>query len=453
MLLAASAGQAAPYTSYESSATRKISNNTINNNNINANNVRSGTSSSPTPPPPPHSTATATSAGSVATGARPTTASSIASTAACAIMKTLSVRLHRGTEFIKDTVQKALVMSATTPVVVQQGQALDKSQNQNPTLKRKLTGAGGIINSGSGMGSGLGSSRPFPVSQPYVVPTPAFLRRFTVAPLALHRSASARKRNPSTDSLLMDLCIFKPIRPMPITPIKINKARGFELKRPKFMPPITNMYSDTDEDDDEDNGDGDDEQELDFEATKTVTEVAYKPKLSTLILPQHATTSAFVPHEATNWSTITDAQASAHTNDNTVNINVNTHTSDSEISAAPVLAVASASTSASATTACTSKPKPAIATKRRRRAPLLTSKRHRKTATANKDAEPSTAAIATVAPVAPAPAPANAPKRRRRNADAITVETAASGTIISPMRRSPPMTRQRARQQISASRK
>jgi len=213
MLLAA-AGQAAPYT-YDSSATRKINtnNNNSSNNNNNVNNVSGGGTSTP-------STANA-AAGSVAiaAAARPTTASSIASTAACAIMKTLSVRLHRGTEFIKNTVQKTLVMSAATPAIGQQQiQPLDNSQS----LKRKLTGAGGIMGSSSGIGSNLATgSRQFAVNQPYVEPTAAFLRQFTVAPSELHRSASARKRNPSTDSLLMDLCLFKPIRPMPITPIKM----------------------------------------------------------------------------------------------------------------------------------------------------------------------------------------------------------------------------------------
>ncbi|KAH8407824.1 hypothetical protein KR215_002887 [Drosophila sulfurigaster] len=430
MLLAASAGQAAPYTSYESSATRKITSNNNNNNN----NVSAGTSSSS----PGHSSGTTTggttanAAGSMATAARPTTgSSSIASTAACAIMKTLSVRLHRGTEFIKDTVQKALVMSTTTPVMSTQQPQSQQSQN----LKRKFTGHGGIMHSSSGMGSGLGSSRHYAVIQPYVVPTPAFLRHFTVAPSALHRSASARKRNPSTDSLLMDLCLFKPIRPMPITPIKINKARGFELKRPKCMPPITNMYSDTDEEEDED-GDDDGEQQLNEETVKTETEVAHKPKFSTLILPQHATASAFAPHEATKGSISIEAHAPVHTKDN-----INTHTSDSAKSAAPVLAAASASASASASTAGSSKSKPAVGTKRRRRAPLFTAKKRRKTAAAVKEKEPPiTAVVAAVA----------APKRKRRNADALTVE---SSTTISPMRRSPPMTRQRARQQISASRK
>lgn len=230
MLLAA-AGQAAPYT-YDSSATRKIGSNSNNNNN-NVSNVSASTST-PT-------TASAGGTGGVGTGtvaitARPTTTSSIASSAATALMKTLSVRLHRGTEFIKDTVQKALVMSATTPVnAQQQQQQIQAPLDSNQSLKRKLIGAGGIMGSGgSGNSSGPTSSsgaassstttpsiKSFGRSSTYVVPTAAFLRKFTVAPSELHRSASARKRNASTDSLLMDLCIFKPIRPMPITPIKM----------------------------------------------------------------------------------------------------------------------------------------------------------------------------------------------------------------------------------------
>lgn len=213
-MLLASAGQTAPFT-YDSSATRKINSNNNNSSNTsssnnNVSNVSGGTSTTNQP---------IGGAGTLA--ACPTSASTIASSAATAIMKTLSVRLHRGTEFIKDTVQKALVMNGPTPVLASQ---LDSS------LKRKLIGAGGIMgtsgNSNSSTSSGSSSSssssnRQFVLSQPYVVPTAAFLRQFTVAPSVLHRSASARKRNASTDSLLMDLCVFKPIRPMPITPIKM----------------------------------------------------------------------------------------------------------------------------------------------------------------------------------------------------------------------------------------
>lgn len=175
-------------------------------------------------------------------GVTPTTSTASRPSAASALMKTLSVRLHRGTEFIKDTVQKALVISAPTsvapapapaPVTLASVKLLDQS------LKRKLSGAGGLMGCGASSSSTLATNRHYvlareshsqlqsqgqghqqqsPVSQ---VPTLAFLRTFTVAPTALHRSAAARKRNPSTDSLLMDLCDFKPIRPMPITPIKM----------------------------------------------------------------------------------------------------------------------------------------------------------------------------------------------------------------------------------------
>lgn len=221
IMLLAAAGQAAPYT-YDSSATRKIGSN--NNNNNNVSNVSASTST-------PTTASAGGGTGGVGTGtvaitARPptSTTTSIASSAATALMQKLSVRLHRGTEFIKDTVQKALVMSATTPVTA----PLDSNQS----LKRKLIGAGGIMGSGGGSGtsssSGAASSsntissiKTYGRSSTYVVPTAAFLRKYTVAPSELHRSASARKRNASTDSLLMDLCIFKPIRPMPITPIKM----------------------------------------------------------------------------------------------------------------------------------------------------------------------------------------------------------------------------------------
>lgn len=176
-------------------------------------------------------------------GVTPTTSAASRPSAASALMKTLSVRLHRGTEFIKDTVQKALVISApnsvapapaAAPVTLASVKLLDQS------LKRKLSGAGGLMGCGASSSSniaatnrhyvlareshtqlqsqGQGNQQQTLASQ---VPTLAFLRTYTVAPTALHRSAAARKRNPSTDSLLMDLCDFKPIRPMPITPIKM----------------------------------------------------------------------------------------------------------------------------------------------------------------------------------------------------------------------------------------
>lgn len=183
---------------------------------------------------------TGAGSGSVGSGGGGTpTTSSVASrpSAASALMKTLSVRLHRGTEFIKDTVQKALVMSAPTPVASVPAASvapLTTLKIIDPQgIKRKLSGAGGLMGC-SGISSitsiSASTSRPHyilaPVSHSHVqvqpnVPTAAYLRTYTVAPTALHRSASARKRNPSTDSLLMDLCLFKPIRPMPITPIKM----------------------------------------------------------------------------------------------------------------------------------------------------------------------------------------------------------------------------------------
>nr|XP_043067707.1 uncharacterized protein LOC108122661 [Drosophila bipectinata] len=175
-------------------------------------------------------------------GVTPTTSVASRPSAASALMKTLSVRLHRGTEFIKDTVQKALVISAPTSVVPVPAPApasLTSAKLLDHSLKRKLSGAGGLMGCGPSSSSSIAANRHYvlareshsqlqsqvQVQQPQSlvsqVPTLAFLRTYTVAPTALHRSAAARKRNPSTDSLLMDLCDFKPIRPMPITPIKM----------------------------------------------------------------------------------------------------------------------------------------------------------------------------------------------------------------------------------------
>ncbi|KMZ01512.1 nucleolar protein dao-5 [Drosophila simulans] len=409
------------------------------------------------------------------------TASSSRPSAASALMKTLSVRLHRGTEFIKDTVHKALVMSAPTPVAPATAPA---PKIVDHSLKRKLSGAGGLMGCSS-MGSMTSSiasssrSHHYAVTSqgassqviplPSQVPTAAFLRTYTVAPTALHRSAAARKRNPSTDSLLMDLCLFKPIRPMPITPIKIHKFRGFELKKPKFVP-AANPDSEEDEDDDDED------------------EVVRKPKPSNLTLPTNAD-SAFVPMpyiETTN----TAINATTTTNSRSRSRSLNTLTSGS----------------AQAIT----KPK------RRRRAPMLTAKRRRKaldtkltnsadggtedkapavrkattarggskrsrgeSITAPTPADPIKSPVAIKAPTkSKSTSRSEAAKRSRvavaQNATVLTATSATSADSISKtatkrkaanekvakrsrgsaalsVRPSPPMTRQRARQQISAS--
>ncbi|EDW95701.1 uncharacterized protein LOC6535333 [Drosophila yakuba] len=408
------------------------------------------------------------------------TASASRPSAASALMKTLSVRLHRGTEFIKDTVQKALVMSAPTPVAPATAPA---SKIVDHSLKRKLSGAGGLMgcSSISSTTSSIpGSSRSYhyaPTNQvsssqvlplPSQVPTAAFLRTYTVAPTALHRSTAARKRNPSTDSLLMDLCLFKPIRPMPITPIKIHKLRGFEMKKPKFVL-AANADSEEDEDDDEENA-------------------VHKPKLSNLSLPT-VEGSAFVPMSYTA-TTNTAINATTNTTSRSRSRSHNAHTSDSAEGI--------------------TKPK------RRRRAPMLTPKRRRKAL----DAELKTAAKRGIEDKTPAkrkataargnskrsheepitsPTPADpikssvaknastksksfsrceAIKRSRiaslQNVTVLTATSASSadsirktatkrkaankkavkrsrGSTALSARPSPPMTRQRARQQISAS--
>ncbi|EDV47825.1 uncharacterized protein LOC6552097 [Drosophila erecta] len=408
----------------------------------------------------------------------PTAAASRPS-AASALMKTLSVRLHRGTEFIKDTVQKALVMSAPTPVAPATAPA---PKIVDHSLKRKLSGAGGLMGCSSigsttsfipgssrshhhALTSQVSSSQVLPL--PSQVPTAAFLRTYTVAPTALHRSAAARKRNPSTDSLLMDLCLFKPIRPMPITPIKIHKFRGFEMKKPKFVP-TASPDSEEDEADEED-------------------EEVRKPKLSNLTLPTMEG-SAFVPmpyiettNTAINATTTTTRSRSR---------SLNTHTSGS----------------AEAIT----KPK------RRRRAPMLTAKRRRKaldtelTTSADGGTEDKAPAkrivpaarggskrsrgesITAFTPADPIKSPVaiNTPTKRKASSRSeatkrsrvvsvqnASVLTATSATLADSIRKtatkrkaanekavkrsrgsaalsarpSPPMTRQRARQQISAS--
>ncbi|XP_043652508.1 uncharacterized protein LOC122619561 [Drosophila teissieri] len=329
------------------------------------------------------------------------TASASRPSAASALMKTLSVRLHRGTEFIKDTVQKALVMSAPTPVTPATGPA---PKIVDPSLKRKLSGAGGLMGCStisSTTSSIPGSSRSYhyvPTSQvsssqvlplPSQVPTAAFLRTYTVAPTALHRSTAARKRNPSTDSLLMDLCLFKPIRPMPITPIKIHKFRGFEIKKPKFVL-AANADSEEDEDDEEN--------------------AVHKPKLSNLSLPT-INGSAFVPM---SYIATTNTAINATTN-TTSRSRSRSHNARTSGSAEAI-----------------TKPK------RRRRAPMLTPKRRRKAL----DAELKTAADRGTEDKTPAKRKATAARgdSKRTHEEPITSPTTAD-PIKSPVAKNAPTKR------------
>ncbi|XP_001359423.3 serine/arginine repetitive matrix protein 2 [Drosophila pseudoobscura] len=425
--------------------------------------------------------------------------------AASALMKTLSVRLHRGTEFIKDTVQKALVMSAPAPVAPAPvpspapppvGSAVPPAKPitlTSQTLKRKLAGAGGLMGCGpsritsitASSSSGrfiLAHANRKPASQ---VPTEAYLKVYTVAPTELHRSAAARVRNPSTDSLLMDLCQFKPIRPMPLTPIKINKFRGFELKRPKFVPAVNDSE---DEDDDEDD-----------------PESLQKPKPSSVILLPHKG-SAFVPMPyiaspnttaaaaitATATGTATRSRSRSH-NTHTSGTSadepkpkrrrrgplltarrrrtraaaafgapppVNTSASPEEVAAKPVAPVkrraATKSGPAKRSRAAAANPTPVVATST---SPDEASKApgKRKSSTKREPAKRSRAAALAAAnptPVTTSTSPGRAPRARgkRKTAPAEGPQNAKrSCRGSSPARPSPPMTRQRARKQISAS--
>ncbi|SPP84574.1 flocculation protein FLO11 [Drosophila guanche] len=431
--------------------------------------------------------------------------------AASALMKTLSVRLHRGTEFIKDTVQKALVMSAPAPAPAPVAPAPASAPPPPPvesavppakpltltsqTLKRKLAGAGGLMGCGpsritsitTSSSSGrfiLAHANRKPASQ---VPTEVFLKVYTVAPTELHRSAAARVRNPSTDSLLMDLCQFKPIRPMPITPIKINKFRGFELKRPKFVPAV-NDSEDEDEEDDEDD-----------------PESIQKPKPSSVTLLPHKG-SAFVPMPYIESPNTTAAITAIATRSRSRSHN--THTSATgatdepkpkrrrrgplltarrrrtRTSAAAAAAAASGAPSPVNTSVSPEEvaPKPAAPVKRKATTKSGSAKRSRAAAAANptpvaatstspeeaaraptkrksstkrepaKRSRAAAAAAATPTPVSTSTSTGRAPRApaKRKSASSKGPAKRSCGGL-SPARPSPPMTRQRARQQISAS--
>ncbi|KAH8295384.1 hypothetical protein KR018_010499 [Drosophila ironensis] len=448
-------------------------------------------------------------------GGTPTSSAANRPSAASALMKTLSVRLHRGTEFIKDTVQKALVMSAPNPAAPNTAApppavAPSTSSGAVVPVKRKLSGAGGLMgcsitSSNSSLTRHLIIAREAQLQarqqhlaqlqaqkqqQEALVPTAAFLRTYTVPPTELHRSEAARKRNPSTDSLLMDLCVFKPIRPMPITPIKMyvhiynalfdicntthcpgsNKFRGFELKKPKF---VAATNPDSDDSDEDDNDDEDDEEEASVR----------KPKQSNLTLPTKGM-SAFVPvpyvQDTTNTA-ITNTTATTSSRSRSRSHNTHTSGSGANANANP-------------------NPKPQSKPKRRRRGPLLTAKKRRKAplagSTTAAEAKPCRASMrvrgASEAVAANSPVISLPPAKRKatsggevakrsRGASAATTTSLAS-TSVSPAvakrvaakrkigpadggsaakrgrgasapspRPSPPMTRQRARQQISAS--
>lgn len=109
------------------------------------------------------------------------------------LMKTLSVRLNRGNEFIKGHAQKS-----------------NSSSNLNNT--------NGSLNSNNANQNNINSSCSALCKN--VTPSISFLKMYTIPPTKVHRYPE-RSLTSSTDSLSKELCHFKPIRTAPTTPWKM----------------------------------------------------------------------------------------------------------------------------------------------------------------------------------------------------------------------------------------
>ncbi|XP_037942132.1 uncharacterized protein LOC119675031 [Teleopsis dalmanni] len=130
-------------------------------------------------------------------------------------IKTLSVRLNRGTELLKDAVQKTLkATSNVTNASASANPNLINNTTNNTTYSTQIT-------------TSTSSNRP--------VPSAAFLKKYTVPPTELHKHPKERLQTASVDSLHKELCHFIPIRAVPPTHWKSHtKSRGNGVIKPKM---------------------------------------------------------------------------------------------------------------------------------------------------------------------------------------------------------------------------
>ncbi|XP_054747147.1 uncharacterized protein LOC129252969 [Anastrepha obliqua] len=164
------------------------------------------------------------------------------SSAASTLMKTISVRLNRGTEFLKDTVQKALINNTTTS-----SSSINfhntNINNINTTIVGSLKHIHGTsavavpVSSSNNLASKSGNSAALAstaltsagaiVRTSIATNTSKSLKLNTVPPTKIHRYPQERQEASRTDSINKEMCHFKPILSAPTMRWKCgSKSRG-----------------------------------------------------------------------------------------------------------------------------------------------------------------------------------------------------------------------------------
>lgn len=166
-----------------------------------------------------------------------TTNSSNSGNTAVTLMKTIQVRLNRGTEFLKDTVQKALISNTTNSNNAPTSTSSISFRNNNKinnisssvvgnlkhihastavpatvpaktTLLTKSTYTTALATAASTSGGAI-------VRTSIACNTSKSLKLNTIPPTKIHRYPQERQEASSTDSINKEMCHFKPILPAP----------------------------------------------------------------------------------------------------------------------------------------------------------------------------------------------------------------------------------------------
>uniref|UniRef100_A0A1A9ZDJ4 Uncharacterized protein n=1 Tax=Glossina pallidipes TaxID=7398 RepID=A0A1A9ZDJ4_GLOPL len=161
-------------------------------------------------------------------------------TAASSLMKSLTVRLNRGTETLKATVHKALITATAVSSIIERKTITEAITTKLATTTTTATNISNIaslktsnvINTSASTSASSSAATLLATAHKY--PSATFLKLYAVPPTIIHRLPSEREQTSSTDSLNKEMCHFKPIRTAPTTPWKSgSKSRGVSLRFPK----------------------------------------------------------------------------------------------------------------------------------------------------------------------------------------------------------------------------
>ncbi|XP_036333098.1 putative GPI-anchored protein pfl2 [Rhagoletis pomonella] len=165
------------------------------------------------------------------------------SSTASTLMKTISVRLNRGTEFLKDTVQKALISNTSNSNNTATNSSNSNFRNTNiNNINTAVVGSLKHIHVKSA--TATSSSNALGAKSTVLAATPSTssgaivrtkiaannskaLKLHTVPPTKIHRYPQERQEVSSTDSINKEMCHFKPILSAPTMRWKCgSKSRG-----------------------------------------------------------------------------------------------------------------------------------------------------------------------------------------------------------------------------------